>query len=388
MKSVIEANNKFSVELHKALKNDLQFAGQNLFYSPSSLSIALAMTSMGARGNTAVQMSKALHWEAMPQDQLHTEEKRFLDALQQSNAAGNELLAANRLFVQKNFSLVQEFVEGTKKFYDAEIALVDYQKDAEGARKEVNGWVEEQTKQKIKNLIPEGVFNSLTRLTLVNAIYFKGFWQNQFDKEATFPQKFSVSESEKVEVQMMHKTTKFKHIEDAGELACQVLELPYQGEDLSMIILLPHVTHGLAKLEESLTHDQLQKALESVSQSHPHKVEVSLPRFRLTQQFLLNNILAKMGATDMFSEFKADFSGITPGPEKIYVSHVIHKAFVEVNEKGTEAAAATGVVMNARMALMNPIFCADHPFLFMICHKKSGAILFMGRVTKPEKSNE
>ena len=386
MKAVIEANNKFSVELHKALKNDQQFAGQSLFYSPNSLSIALAMTSMGARGNTAVQMSKALHWEAMPQDQLHTEEQHFLNALKESNAVSNELLAANRLFVQKNFSLVQEFVEGTKKFYDAEIALVDYQKDAEGARKEVNGWVEEKTKQKIKNLIPEGVFNTLTRLTLVNAIYFKGFWQNHFDKEATFPRQFFVSESEKVEVQMMYKTTKFKHIEDAGELTCQVLELPYQGEDLSMIILLPHDTYGLAKLEESFTHDQLQKALESVSKSRPHIVKVFLPRFKLTQQFSLKNILVKMGATDMFDELKADFSGITPGPEKICVSHVIHKAFVEVNEKGTEAAAASAVVMMAPtgMAVMNPIFCADHPFLFMICHNKSGAILFMGRVMEPK----
>ena len=388
MKRVIEANNKFSVDLHKALRNDAQFAGKNLFYSPSSLSIALAMTSMGAKGNTAVQMNKALHWEGLPQGQLCNEEQLFLNALQESNAAGNELLAANRLFVQKNFSLVQKFVEETKKFFAAEIALVDYQKDTEGARKEVNGWVEEKTKQKIKNLIPEGVFTSRTRLTLVNAIYFKGFWQNQFEKEATFPQRFFVSKREKVKVQMMHLTAKFKYVEDVGDLGCQVLELPYQGEDLSTVVLLPHDTHGLAKVEEGLTHDKLHKAIESVSQSRPHKVEVSLPRFKLTQQFLLNNILAKMGATDMFSEFNADFSGITPGPEKIYVSHVIHKAFVEVNEKGTEAAAATGVVMMARMAMMNAIFCADHPFLFMICHKKSGAVLFMGRVMKPESGDE
>ena len=269
------------MDLHKTLRNEEQFVSQNLLYSPSSLSIALAMTSTGARGNTAAQMAKSLHWEALPQDQLHTEEQQFLNTLQASNTAGNELLAANRLFVQKNFSLVQEFVKGTKKFYDAEIVLVDYHKDAEGARKEVNGWVEEKTKQKIRNLIPEGGFHSGARLTLVNAIYFKGFWQNQFDKKATFPQQFFVSESEKVEVQMMHSTKKFKYVQDAAELGCQVLELPYQGESLSMIILLPHDTHGLAKLEESITHDKLQKALESVSQSYPHKVDVSLPRFKL-----------------------------------------------------------------------------------------------------------
>lgn len=268
--------------------------------------------------------------------------------------------------------------------------MVDYQEDAEGARKEVNEWVEEKTKQKIKNLIPEGVFNTRTRLTLVNAIYFKGFWENQFEREATFPQKFFVSESEKAEVQMMHLKEEFKHIEDVEGLSCQVLEMPYQGKDLSMVILLPHNTHGLAKLEEDLTHDKLHKAFQRVAKSHPHKVEVSLPKFKLTQQFLLNNILEKMGATDMFNEFKADFTGITPGPEKIYVSHVIHKAFVEVNEKGTEAAAATAVVMMARMAMvrMTPRFCADHPFLFMICQNKSNAILFMGRVMKPESSDE
>ena len=391
MEAVIQANNRFTVDLHQALRNDSQFAGQNLFYSPSSLSSALAMTSMGAKGNTAVQMAKALHWEALAQDQLHPEEKQFLDDLQGSNTAGNELLAANRLFVQKNFSLVQEFVEGTKKFYDAEIALVDYQKDAEGARKEVNGWVEAKTKHKIKNLIPEGVFNSLTRLTLVNAIYFKGFWQYQFAEKSTRPQKFFVSESEKVKVQMMHLTTNFKYVGNDGELDCQVLEMPYQGEGLSMVILLPHDTYGLAKVEESLTHERLQKVLACMS--GPQKVKVSLPRFKLTQQFLLNNILAKMGATDMFDESKADFSGICAGPESwLYVSHVIHKAFVEVNEKGTEAAAATAVVVKIRSAIPRripvPVFCADHPFLFMICHKASGAILFMGRMVKPESSKE
>ena len=390
METVIEANNKFTIDLHKALRNDQNFTSKNLFYSPSSLSIALAMTYMGAKGDTAGQMAQALHWKAIPQEQLHSEEKQYLHALQETNEQGNELLVANRLFAQKGFSLVQEFVEGTQKYYKAEIAMVDYQKDAEGARKEVNGWVEEKTKQKIKNLIPEGVFNSRTRLTLVNAIYFQGFWQNQFETGRTFPQKFFVSKDEKVDVQMMHVTEKFKHIKDGGGLACQVLELPYQGKDLSMLIFLPHDLNGLAKLEESLTHEKLQEAFKFVSQSQPQKVEVSLPRFKLTQQFLLNEILAGMGVTDMFNEFKADFSGITPGPEKpVYVSHVIHKAFVEVDEKGTEAAAATGVAMLARKSAMKipiPIFCVDHPFLFMICHKKSNAILFMGCMLKPPSS--
>ena len=383
MKAVIEANNRFTVDLHKILRNDDQFRDQNLFYSPSSLSIALAMTATGARGDTATQMAKALHWKGMSRYQLRSEEQDFLDVLLEINSASNELLTANRLFLQKNFNLVQEFVEGTKTFFHAEIALVDYQTDPDGARKEVNDWVEEKTKQKIKNLIAEKVFNASTRFTLVNAIYFKGFWQKQFDAEATFKQHFIVSETEKTEVQMMHLTNNFRHVHDSGVLACQILELPYQGEDLSMVILLPHDIHGLAKLEEDLTHERLQQAFASVSQSHPQKIEVSLPRFKLTQQFALNDVLANMGATDMFDELKADFSGITQGPEKLHVSHVIHKAFVEVNEKGTEAAAATAVVMMPPAGLARiPIFCADHPFLFMICIKKSSAILFMGRIVK------
>jgi len=384
MDAVAEANNKFTVDLHKALKNDQNFAGKNLFYSPSSLSIALAMTSLGSRANTTAQLAKALHWKGIPT--LHDEEKHFLEALQASNTATNELLTANRLFLQRDFDILPDFVEGTKKFYDAEVGMVDYQDDTENARKEVNAWVEEKTKQKIQNMIPEGVFSTRTRLSLVNAIYFKGFWQNQFDEKATSKQRFFVSESKETEVDMMHLTKKLKHVDFSLELACQILELPYQGEDLTMVILLPHDTYGLAKLEENLTHERLQQALASVSQAYAEKVKVSLPRFKLTQQFKLKEVLIKMGVTDMFSEFDSDFSGIIRGPEKLYVSHVVHKAFVEVNEKGTEAAAATAVVMMTRMAgaMSEATFCADHPFLFMICHKKSSAILFIGRFLKPE----
>ena len=168
MKAVVEANNRFTVDLHKGLSNDDQFVHENLFYSPSSLSIALAMTSMGAKANTAVQMAKALHWQGVSKYQLRNEEQQFQDALLELNTASNELLAANRLFLQKTFTLKHDFVEGTKTFFNAETALVDYQKDPEGARKEVNQWVGAKTKQKIKNLIREGVFNSHTRLTLVN----------------------------------------------------------------------------------------------------------------------------------------------------------------------------------------------------------------------------
>ena len=384
MQSVVEANNKFTLDLYQVLQKDDKFTDQNIFYSPSSISIALAMTFMGARGDTAKQMSEALHWEAMTSDQLHDQQRHFLDALQESNDEGNELLAANRLFVQKSFIIEQEFLEGTKRFYNAEMALTDYQKDPEGARKEVNDWVENKTKENIKNLIPEGIIDSSTELILVNAIYFKGIWQNEFDRRATRSKDFFVSKKKKVKVKMMKLKTNFKYIANVGELGCQLLELPYQGEDLSMLILLPQDKYGLASVEASLTHDKLQKAIALTQVQPSGEVKVYLPRFNMTQEFQLKKLLAKMGVTDMF--IKADFTGISPG---LFVTHVIHKAFVEVNEKGTEAAAATAVIMSRSKSPSGgsakiPVFCADHPFLFLLCHKKSGGILFMGRMMKPE----
>ena len=386
MQSVVEANNKFTLDLYQVLQKDDKFTDQNIFYSPSSISIALAMTFMGARGDTAKQMSEALHWEAMTSDQLHDQQRHFLDALQESNDEGNELLAANRLFVQKSFIIEQEFLEGTKRFYNAEMALTDYQKDPEGARKEVNDWVENKTKENIKNLIPEGIIDSSTELTLVNAIYFKGIWQNEFDQRATRPKDFFVSKKKKVKVKMMKLKTNFKHIANVGELGCQLVELPYQGEDLSMLILLPQDKYGLTSVEASLTHDKLQKAIALTQVQPSGEVKVYLPRFNMTQEFQLNELLAKMGVTDMFNANKADFTGISPG---LFVTHAIHKAFVEVNEKGTEAAAATAVIMSRSKSPSGgsakiPVFCADHPFLFLLCHKKSGGILFMGRMMKPE----
>ena len=331
-------------------------------------------------------MSEALHLEAMTSDQLHDQHRHFLDALQESNTEGNELLAANRLFVHKSLTIEPEFVDGTKRLYNAELALVDYQNHPEGARKEVNDWVENKTKENIKNLIPEGVFNSGTLLTLVNAIYFKGIWQNQFARRATRSKDFFVSKKEKVKVKMMKLKTNFKYIANGGELGCQLLELPYQGEGLSMLILLPQDKYGLASVEASLTHDKLQKAIALTQVQPSGEVKVYLPRFNMTQEFQLKKLLAKMGVTDMFNASKADFTGISPG---LFVTHVIHKAFVEVNEKGTEAAAATAVVMSRSKSPSGgsakiPVFCADHPFLFLLCHKKSGGILFMGRMMKPE----
>ncbi|KAL9959831.1 hypothetical protein ACROYT_G033188 [Oculina patagonica] len=328
---VAEATNKFALDLHKCLANNDKFANGNLFYSPASLLIALAMTSYGSRGNTAAEILKVLHVASVSSPDLNKSMKKFIDTLNGASDENIKLLTANRLFVEKSFEILEVFKEGTREFYDAELALVDYITNVEKSREEINRWVEEKTNDKIKDLIPSGMLSSDTRLTL--------------------------------------------------KLACKILEMPYTGRKLSMVIYLPNETHGLAKLEEKLTYDNLQESL-SLLDASMDEVEVFLPKFKLTQQFDLNNILSKMGAKEMFIPGKADLSGISTEP--LFVSKVVHKAFVEVNEEGTEAAAATAIGVNTfSMPLPKPVFKADHPFLFLIRHNDSGAILFLGRLMRP-----
>ncbi|KAL9985006.1 hypothetical protein ACROYT_G007359 [Oculina patagonica] len=381
---VAKAANQFAVDLHKCLADGNEFARENLFYSPASLLIALAMTSYGARGNTAAEILKVLHVASVSSADLNESMKNFIDAINGASDEDNKLLTANRLFVQKSFEILEAFKEGTREFYDAELALVDYITNVEKAREEINCWVEEKTNDKIKDLIPSGMLSSDTRLTLVNAIYFKGLWLDKFKKEATFPGSFFVTQNEEIKVQMMHQKADFKYSK-SEKLACQILEMPYTGKKMSMVIYLPNETQGLAKLEEKMTYDNLHESLSLLDESVLMvEVEVFLPKFKLTQQFDLNNILTKMGAKEMFIPGKADLSGISTEP--LFVSKVVHKAFVEVNEEGTEAAAATGVGVNLTSFHPMPTFKADHPFLFLIRHNSSGAILFLGRLMKP--SNE
>ena len=380
---VAEATNKFALDLHKSLASRDQFANENLFYSPASLLIALAMTCYGARGNTAAEIKKVLHVDSVSSPDLDKSMKKFIDTLNGASDENNKLLTANRLFVQKSFEILEAFKIGTREFYDAELALVDYITNPEEAREEINHWVEQKTNDKIKDLIPPGMLSSATRLTLVNAIYFKGLWLEKFKKERTLTKSFFVSQNEEIKAKMMYQTNDFKYFE-SRDLACQVLEMPYIGRKMSMVIYLPNEINGLAELEEKMTYDSLQKSL-SLLDSSMEEVEVFLPKFKLTQQFDLNDILSTMGAEEMFIPGKADLSGITTEP--LFVSKVVHKAFVEVNEEGTEAAAATGIGVNTfSMPLPKPLFKADHPFLFLIRHSDSGAILFLGRLVRPAQT--
>jgi serpin B len=386
MSAVAVAANRFATDLHAVLKNQRELSGENLFYSPTSLSIAMAMVYSGARGSTAEEISKGFHWGEMQPEQVNEEMKSFNDDLNSANTASNQLNTANRLYLQEGFQVLKEFTDSCKNFYGAETALVDYKKDFEAARLLINTWVEEKTNEKIKDLLPSGSLNSLTRATLVNAIYFKGIWEKQFKKEHTFDSTFFISQNQELQTKMMFQKSKFKFAKDKN-LDCQMLEIPYAGGDLSMVVILPNDIEGLSKLEEKLSYDALQTAVTSVTKAHPLEVELSMPKFSMTRQFELKDILRLLGMEEMFDAVKADFTGINTGPEKLYVSKVIHKAFVDVNEEGTEAAAATAVVMMTRMMVRPvPSFIVDHPFLFLIRHCKSEAILFLGRVVKPESS--
>ena len=306
--------------------------------------------------------------------------KKLLSSLNSSSDNNTKLLTANKLFIEKSLEILKSYRAGIQEFYDSEITSVDYKQRTEEVREEINKWVEQKTNYKIKGLIPPGMLSSDTRLVLVNAIYFKGLWLQPFLKEETFPGTFCVAANQKVQVQMMRQEAHFKFFE-SEELGCQILEMPYIGGKMSMVIFLPVETDGLVSLEGKIAYDNFEKSLSTLDSSRPEEMEVFLPKFKLTQQFSLNDVLSKMGASEMFIAGKADFSGISA--DSLYVSQVVHKAFIEVNEEGTEAAAATGIGVNALS--LKPMFNVDHPFLFFIRHSDTGAILFMGRLLKPSE---
>jgi serpin B len=321
-------------------------------------------------------MAKTLHFD-LPQNQLHPAFAALNNTLNPKDKP-YELSMANRLWGQQGYEFLPAFLQTTRDYYAAELAQVDFVNAAEAVRQEINEWVEEKTNDKIKDLIPQNVLDEMTRLVLTNAIYFKGDWASQFDEKATRDAPFSASSDNKVTVPMMYQKGKFKY----GEFdEIQVLELPYKSGDLSMLVLLPKAVDGLPALEAKLTTENLNKWTSDLSK---REIDVYLPKFKMTSQFRLKDVLSSMGMPSAFDPMVADFSGMN-GKTDLYISAVIHKAFVDVNEEGTEAAAATAVVVAEDPSVqIIPTFRADHPFIFLIRDNRTGSILFIGRVTNPE----
>lgn len=375
--AVIEGNNVFALDLYAKLSPE----EGNLFFSPDSISTALAMTYAGARGNTAKQMADTLHF-SLSQEQLHPVFSELMNDLEADpQKSGYQLSIANALWGQTGYKFHEEFINITKKYYDAGFKEADFinDKNREETRQTINSWVENRTNDKIKELIVKTppVLTTLTRLVLTNAIYFKGKWQFQFDAKNTQDTPFTLLNGEKVKVPMMGQTKEFNYAEND---TLQIIEMPYVGNKLSMVILLPKKIDGLKQVESSLTLDNLNNWLSNLRN---REVIVSVPKFKMTSKFELNEVLKSLGMVDAFT-MAADFSGMTSDPVGLYISNVIHKAFVDVNEEGTEAAAATAVVMTLMgMPEPKPVFRVDHPFVFVIRDAKSGSILFMGRVEDP-----
>jgi serpin B len=378
VKSVADGNNRFALDLYGKLKT----GDENLFYSPYSISTALAMTYAGARGQTAEQMAKVLHFD-LPPDRLHPACGGLIGSLNEAGEKGGfQLRVANRLWGQKGESFLKSFLNLTERSYGAGLSEVDFVGDTEAARKTINDWVEKQTAEKIKELIKKGLLDRSTALVLTNAIYMKADWLSKFKKHETRDEPFFAAGGKELKVPTMHQTARFGYAE-ADNL--QVLEMAYAGERLSMVVLLPREKDGLGGLEQGL---KLESLVNWLAQLKPHKVQVLLPKFKSTREFSLNDVLRSLGMAKAFTPGEADFSGMN-GKRNLYISAVVHKAFVAVDEEGTEAAAATGVAMALTAAPMPEQiieFRADHPFVFLIRDLQTGAILFMGRVTDPSGS--
>lgn len=369
------ANNAFGADLWQRLRS----SPGNLVVSPASLSIALGMTWGGARGETAAQMKRVLHFN-LDDAPTHAALASQIAAWNAPGARPYELRVANRLF-GGGTTFEPAFLALTRDSYGAPIETVSFA-TPEPARAHINEWVEQQTNRRIVDLLPPGSLSDLTRLVLTNAVYFKGSWESRFDAARTAPQRFTTGAGRAIDVQMMHQAhgLRFAHVD-----GLKVLELPYSGGDLAMVVVLPDAVNGLAAVEARATAVNVSRWIAALAQQEVD-VEVALPRFRFAGASLsLGQHLVALGMPLAFGS-QADFSGISPEPG-LQISEVFHKTFVEVNEEGTEAAAASAVEVAVRGMPVAPPepprFVADHPFLFFIRDVRSGAILFWGRIVDP-----
>ena len=374
----VDGNSALAFNLYQVLKD----TDGNLFYSPYSISEALAMTYGGARGETEQQMQAALQFK-LPQDRLHPafnsldiELSKRGQGARGADDQGFRLHVVNAIWGQQGFKFTQQYLDLLAQNYGAGLRIVDYIKDAEKSRQTINQWVSDQTENRIKDLLPQGSIDSLTRLVLTNAIYFNAAWQSQFQKNATADGQFTLLNGNKVSVPMMRQMHTFGYTEGTDY---QAVELPYDGNELSMVILLPKADRFKA-FEAALKAQQVKDIVQNLKSS---EVDLTMPRFKVESQFSLKKALASLGMPIAFSASEADFSGMD-GLKDLYISDVVHKAYVNVDENGTEAAAATGVVVGTTsMPAKTYQVTLDHPFIFFIRDIQTGAILFLGRVASP-----
>ena len=372
--NVAAGNNRFAFDLYRQLAADPAYAGGNLFFSPYSISSALAITYEGARGTTADEIGAVLHLPT--NDTLRREGFADLNAALNRGSGNYTLRTANALWAEETYSFLPDYIDVAARWYGANVKNLDFISNPEGSRETINRWVEEQTEDRIPDLLPPNAIDPLTRLVITNAIYFKGTWAKQFDANETREEEFRVGPNEMVLAPMMHGDAVYPYAETE---TLQVLEMPYahgNETELAMLVLLPK-GDGLTAAEEALDAERLAGLRESLASQN---VRVFFPKFTLDVGYSLPPALAAMGMPTAFAEGAADLSGMD-GTKDLFITGVFHKAFVDVNEEGTEAAAATGVIGGRGVT---PVFRADHPFVFLIVEKDSGMVLFIGRVVNPE----
>jgi serpin B len=376
--AVAQGNNAFACDLYARLSK----SKGNLFFSPYSISSALAMTYAGAKGQTTQEMATTLHLD-LPADHLHAGFAELQQRLTTVPGAPCRLSVANALWGQKGLTFLPAFLKVTTEQHKAGLSLLDFAQQSETSRQTINAWVEKQTGGKIKDLLQPGDLSADTRLVLTNAIYFQAEWAHKFPVGETQSEDFTLATGATVQVPMMAKDEELAYGEGDG---FQIVALPYQDSTLSLVVVLPTKCDGLPVLEKALTAAKLNEWLKTLA---PHQVDLKLPRFKTTTRFELSQVLAALGMPTAFTD-DADFSGMST-QEKLHLSKVIHQAFVDIQEKGTEAAAATAVATSRGIAtrfasdpLPAAVFHAERPFLFLIRDNATGSIVFLGRVMNPQ----
>jgi len=371
IQEVISANNKFAFDLYSELSKS---ENGNIFYSPYSISVALAMTYEGAKGQTASEMQSVFHF---PENNILRPNFAAIYNGINKEAETHDLKTGNALWVQYDFSFLEDYISRVERYYGGKAANLDFISETEKSRQTINSFIEEQTNNKIKDLIPAGFIDPTTRLVLTNAIYFKGTWEWEFDESNTYEQDFKITPINIVKTPMMYMDSDKARFNYANMENLQILELPYKGEKISMLILLP--TENLDTIEAFLTAEKLN---EYKSQMKETKLDsISFPKFEFNSKYFMKNTLSSLGMPTAFSD-NADFSGMT-GKKDLFIDFVIHQAYIKVNEEGTEAAAATAVGMKETSVMPENIFRADRPFIFIIQEKETGNILFLGKVVDP-----
>ncbi|XP_013912811.1 PREDICTED: serpin B6-like [Thamnophis sirtalis] len=372
----LSAANTFALNLFKKISAN---ETSNVFLSPLSVSTALLMVMLGARNNTQAQIAKVL---SIPKDgEVHQTFGKLISDINKPGA-NYSLSQVNQLFGETSYDFLASFIESTEKFYHASLEKLNFKQASEDSRKHINAWVAEKTSGKIQNLLGPGVVNSLTKVVLVNTMYFAEDWADEFDKNQTQEKPFWINKNESKPVQMMFKNARYNYAHIPAS-RISILEMPYAGEVFSMFITLPDAiednSSGLEHLEREMTHEKLMDWIKKMKRT---EIDLSLPKFKLGAKYDLKPVLKSMGMTDAFDVGKADFSAMSTNNDLV-ISEVVHKSFIEVDEEGTEAAAATGVNI-AFLSARSPIeFKADHPFEFYIIDRSTNNIRLLGRVSSP-----